>query len=146
MNSKNAINDEADQLKYSPSSQRQSKGISSETWIATIGFRSLVTPSGTSDSRGIGIRDRSGVPKPTGLLTPSGVLTRESESFARFFRGPNTTLKVGFAPRKIVFETERFSDGADSSQRLAKKGETQKRREESLSAFCVNSWAPQITR
>ena len=57
-------------------------------------------------------------PKGTTLLTPRGLLIRESESFGANFRGPKGTVTVPLAPRLISLKTERGPPRRSSSQIL----------------------------
>ena len=78
-------------------------------------------------------RDRAG--------NSTGVLTRDSESFAADSRGSRGTVMVSLEPQTNSPETESAGFCAECTEVLAGKAENAKRREKHLSAFPGNSKA-----
>jgi hypothetical protein len=85
-------------------------------------------------------------PKGTRLLTPRDLLSRDSESFGRRFRGAGGTIKVPIGPQKLAIETESAAATERLPKTLAGKAENAKRREDSLSALSVNPSGPFFRR
>jgi len=80
----------------------------------------------------------------TRLLTARPLLTRESESSKPKSRGPRRTGTVRLGPRELSLETESAASMTKSAEVLGKSLHNAKRREPSLSAFCVNRNAIQF--
>jgi hypothetical protein len=59
-------------------------------------------------------------PRETGLVTPRGVVSRDSESFAQSFRAASGTLKVPLDPRTLSPESERAVPEKDEGKSLRK--------------------------
>jgi hypothetical protein len=68
----------------------------------------------------------SRTPEGTALLTPGGLLIRDSESFGPRFRAAEGTLKVPFGPRRFSLETEIATRLSESSQTVAGTGDKRK--------------------
>jgi len=81
-----------------------------------------------------------GCSRGTGVVTPLGVVSRDSESFFGIFRPSKGTLKVPVVPRHLSTETESAESGMELSKISAEIAKNAKRREGKLSAFGVNSW------
>lgn len=80
----------------------------------------------------------------TALLTPRGLLTRDSESFGPRLWGAEGTVGVPVGPWSRSLEIEIAGRLAGSSQTVAAKAVNAKRPAANLSASGVSWWAGQV--